>query len=860
MNLKKIGGTAALTLFFTLASPNFTAVENLLKGEERPKASLVSRASASQKKLEETIKFEVNNKQYSIKEEKDKFLVYDGSGMFVEDEDIAQKVISSKLIYSNLMAKFEKLPPKPWYTAYFKAGELIQYAKNTLGLILFGSHKIVTAAVKGAKYGPKGALVGALGELTKEQIIAVGKKAIQHPEAISREIAIQSYKEGYRAWENNVSVEIRTKETGVLHYEDAESFLYHYFKWNDLMKASNELTTDIVHTKYDVGADATLANTVFALLGRNIDSFKKGDIIEEVNKALNVSLGQYKPYRKFSEKIRKSIEGYIKTKLDFNETAASLIGKPEIIDEEKKPELEMENGLIAFSYSKSGNEDIYVIDPNTKIIKNLTKHPSDDNYPSWSPNGERIIFTSDRSGSTEIYSMNKKGSDISRLTHNRLEKYLPRWSPKEDFILFTGSKPGRKFMLYKLNLKTSKIIRLGEERKFSDFFSSFSLSGGKFSFTRERGNKYEILICNLTKKMVESRLKLSSRGHSQLSPDGNEMLVYSSQNVFLYDITQKDPVKIGEVDLSLGFGFKNPTYIDWSPDGKKYVVVARSADGSGHKFFYIIRGGSDLEILANMSVDSPSWQPIYKKAKPTQKEEDTNKLYSIDNVPMVLIPAGRFKMGRGNRGSYFEWPERIFHLNSFFIDTYEVTNEQYKKFVNSTGYPKPLYWDNPRFNGPDKPVVGVSSIDAKAYCEWINKRLPTEAEWEKAARGTKGRRHPWGGEKLDSTKLNERYDSYEYTAPVGSFPDGVSPYGVFDMAGNVGEFVQRVHPDNYFSGDLKQCRKKESNKTLKFPNLANVRGGSFKDYTISTIIEWINVHHKSTDTGFRCAKCANDPK
>ncbi len=160
-----------------------------------------------------------------------------------------------------------------------------------------------------------------------------------------------------------------------------------------------------------------------------------------------------------------------------------------------------------------------------------------------------------------------------------------------------------------------------------------------------------------------------------------------------------------------------------------------------------------------------------------------------DGAPMVLIPAGEFQMG-SNYGDGDEKPVHTVYLDAFYIDKYEVTNAQYKKFMDATGYKAPEYWNDPDLNKPDHPVVGVSWYDAVAYAEWAGKRLPTEAEWEKAARGgLVGKRYPWGDSishddaNYDGTGGKDRW---EYTSPVGSFaPNG---YGLYDMAGNVWEW------------------------------------------------------------------------
>ena len=212
-----------------------------------------------------------------------------------------------------------------------------------------------------------------------------------------------------------------------------------------------------------------------------------------------------------------------------------------------------------------------------------------------------------------------------------------------------------------------------------------------------------------------------------------------------------------------------------------------------------------------------------------------------DNGKMVLVPAGGFIMGtshlqlqkivQGRRDSSalkeifaHEQPQHRVYLDSFYIDKYEVTNGQFKKFVDATGYvtdgekqgwgylwegsnewprPKGASWRAPRGHGSsirgkgNHPVVQVSYNDASAYLKWAGKRLPTEAEWEKAGRGIDGRLYPWGNG-WDPSRLNSWEAGPHKTTPVGSYLRGVSPYGAYDMLGNVWEWVlDWYHPTYY---------------------------------------------------------------
>ncbi len=161
---------------------------------------------------------------------------------------------------------------------------------------------------------------------------------------------------------------------------------------------------------------------------------------------------------------------------------------------------------------------------------------------------------------------------------------------------------------------------------------------------------------------------------------------------------------------------------------------------------------------------------------------------------MVRIPAGPFIQGT-EAGGFDERPQRTTYLDEFFIDRYEVTNHQYQAFVLATGQRKPgppsRYAKNMALlRGANQPVTYVSWHDAEAYCRWKGRRLPTEAEWEKAMRGRDGRLWPWGNHvDVSATNWAQGEDGYLVTAPVGSFPRDVSPFGVTDGAGNIMEWV-----------------------------------------------------------------------
>ncbi len=226
-----------------------------------------------------------------------------------------------------------------------------------------------------------------------------------------------------------------------------------------------------------------------------------------------------------------------------------------------------------------------------------------------------------------------------------------------------------------------------------------------------------------------------------------------------------------------------------------------------------------------------------------------------DGMEMVFIAAGEFVMGSSDadKGALpNEKPAHRVYLDGYWIDKYEVTNEQYRQCVAAGACRESGYDRDSRYNGGQQPVVGVRWDDAQSYCRWVGARLPTEAEWEEAARGTDGRIYPWGNE-WDASRLNafDSGDGYEYTAPVGSYPAGASPYSVLDMAGNVAEWVADWYDGNYYS------RSPERNPTGPDTGISRViRGGSWdsqSDFVRSANRLRSDPVGRLAVLGFRCA-------
>lgn len=199
-----------------------------------------------------------------------------------------------------------------------------------------------------------------------------------------------------------------------------------------------------------------------------------------------------------------------------------------------------------------------------------------------------------------------------------------------------------------------------------------------------------------------------------------------------------------------------------------------------------------------------------------------------DGAEMVLIPGGKFVMGSApGEGEEDEMPQHEVYLDPFYIDVHEVTNAQYRLFVEATGHPEPPFWKDDRFNKPDQPVVGVSWYDAREYAKWVGRRLPTEAEWEKAARGTDRRIYPWGNEWVAEGK------AVSAPLPVGSNEFDVSPYGVVDMAGNVAEWVADLYKEDYYRSQAVWVNPLGP-MIAGLIKLRVIRGASWKDFSPQT--------------------------
>jgi formylglycine-generating enzyme required for sulfatase activity len=224
---------------------------------------------------------------------------------------------------------------------------------------------------------------------------------------------------------------------------------------------------------------------------------------------------------------------------------------------------------------------------------------------------------------------------------------------------------------------------------------------------------------------------------------------------------------------------------------------------------------------------------------------------------MVLVPAGTFAMG--TEGDLDDNPAHDVSVDAFLIDRHEVTNAEYLAFCKTTGGPLPEFWGKEAFHSgadfPDHPVVGVSWLEAKAYAEWRGRRLPTEAEWEYAARGgLVGKEYP-NGEGLTPEEANYTDSKLGGTVPVGSFPP--NGYGLHDMAGNVGEWVE----DRYGAGYYRESPRENARGPEK-GRFRVFRGGGWHSGPYCNRVIFRNAlppNWRDFNVGFRCAMDAPTP-
>ena len=259
------------------------------------------------------------------------------------------------------------------------------------------------------------------------------------------------------------------------------------------------------------------------------------------------------------------------------------------------------------------------------------------------------------------------------------------------------------------------------------------------------------------------------------------------------------------------------------------------------------------------------WMSTKKKREKAAMEKAYTAMEQSTAAPrpdaVVRIPAGTFLMGSSEEGQNSEKPVRTVYLGEYEIDQYEVSMDQFYAFVAATGHRKPRLAgylsiasvDLPAFLEPNKPVVGVAWLDALTYCIWRGKRLPSEAEWEKAANGRRENRWPWGNTQNDSlSNMRGVEDGFHGTAPVDSLEAGQSDYGAYNMAGNVMEWVNDWYDEHYYS-----VMPGENPPGPSIGDEKVIRGGSWHDslrYSHTYSRFKMLPEYRDVTIGFRCAR------
>jgi len=257
----------------------------------------------------------------------------------------------------------------------------------------------------------------------------------------------------------------------------------------------------------------------------------------------------------------------------------------------------------------------------------------------------------------------------------------------------------------------------------------------------------------------------------------------------------------------------------------------------------------------------PSHSVVANPSNSAPVEPSTKFIGSHRGGPMVLIPAGELAMG-SDLGQEDEQPVHRVSVKAFYLDVYETTVSRYAEFLASQKPDAPFKWNEATAGAHEnKPAAGVNWYDARDYCRWVGKRLPTEAEWEIAARGTEGRIYPWGSAHPTRGHANAgetRWRGYNTLSNVGRFELGKTPEGVYDLAGNLWEWVADWYDPTYY-----QFSARDNPKGPSAGPLRALRGGAWNND--SKAIRSSNragyaPDARRNDVGFRCAQDGPSPE
>jgi Tol biopolymer transport system component len=510
-------------------------------------------------------------------------------------------------------------------------------------------------------------------------------------------------------------------------------------------------------------------------------------------------------------------------------------------------------GVIAFSSEQNGNNDIYTMNIDGSNIQRLTDYPERDGYPAYSPDGTKIAFYAYHNGmeTWSIHLMDADGGNRQRLTNIKgIRHNAPVWSPDGTTIMYGADYDIDHQEIWLMNADGSNQRRLmveGSEESSLARMPEFSPDGTTIIFVSDRDGDSEIYIMDVDGTNLQ---RLTDNDSDDWWPDWSPN---DEQIAFMSDRDGDYEIYIMDVDGTNVQQLTDNNDEDWRPkwssDSSHLIFTCRP--GGDYEICVMDADGSNNQQLTDNYVNDiqPTWQtrmPDDMSTNQSTPQLDDTQIRASDEMVMVYVPGGEFEMGSTDaeiesayseciqspvdnthceRRPRNESPLHTVILSDFWIDRTEITNAQYVRCVENGGCRESRLADNPTYNGDNYPVAGIPWQDAADYCAWAGGRLPTEAEWEYAARGTERRIYPWGsvfdcagGNFFDD--FTECADGYANTAPVGSFPVGVSWCGALDMAGNVWEWVSDKYEDYPTAAQINPTEPSEGDQRV-------LRGGSW---------------------------------